>query len=654
MSKPKLVFIAGAGVSVPSRLPTFLQLRDGLLRGVFPRHRGDIDAGGFDETPEAVFYTAARRASARADVMRYVVNALSGAHPNWNHKVLAGVVQAGGTVWTPNFDTLIEQAAAPAVLRSVVLGEPVPRNVHGHLLKPHGSIAVDQDPANQQLIFTSNQIVRPPAEDWQRAFARSVADADVVVWGYRGADVDLMPLIVREAASARSLTWYSFGDPDIAAVQARLPTAVFPPFSGDDAFEQIQDHIAQNFLRPRAIAVPPRVTLEPQQSPGTLTATVRVPAADRANLASIIFGDAVARDFLLLGLLTEPGKLEIAARLARSLYYDQPTWRPFLKRWIQRMRRTPLGKRSDLVTMLWLVSLDADGARAEDRPALKDQLQRASRPTGSPEAAAWRLYNAVRARNMLRALGFLQHAEQDHDFLGPHYEDLLQKNASLVGPYLFDVAETARLGGDLQRSIEVIEFFQRVWQDFAPRRWRVLLSTSAAYASALSGDVDAAQAVLKRVNSTVVLPRQASPRADLQIAQSLVDLLRAFLDSDTEPQVTEVTLDPSVATADRKGRLSLIQAERARHSGHQTGARAGFLAALESSSLINQAVAHLGLALLNSASGGVDADRTDALLRRSGGVVWWTDGAGPAQHSTRAAAVLDAAAQRPVLILPVL
>jgi sugar phosphate isomerase/epimerase len=98
----------------PSGAPGFIALRDALLNAalgedVSRQITGDI---GWHITPEQVFERLDDgRPEQRTEIVRYLQRVLDVAvEPNLNHVVLAALLHAGASVWTTNFDRLIERA----------------------------------------------------------------------------------------------------------------------------------------------------------------------------------------------------------------------------------------------------------------------------------------------------------------------------------------------------------------------------------------------------------------------------------------------------------------------------------------------------------------------------------------------------------------
>lgn len=133
--------------------------------------------------------------------------------PNVVHRVAARVLRMGGSVWTTNYDTLIEEALEE-LRRSVAPEEQVaPVKVHGTFdPRPSGR----WDRPSGPLLFSSPALLRGLDPKHLFLMRREFDDRDVHVFGYAGADIDLFPALRETLPTARSLRWYlpSSGDLD--------------------------------------------------------------------------------------------------------------------------------------------------------------------------------------------------------------------------------------------------------------------------------------------------------------------------------------------------------------------------------------------------------------------------------------------------------
>lgn len=646
----KLTFLVGAGISVPSpsSLPMFPELRDGLLHGALPnRPLRTTD----DPAPEHIFYSATRSERSKRDVTAYIARSLDGFEPNWNHRFLVAMLQRGHTVWTPNFDTLIERAGWNGPVAA--WDEPAPSTTGGVLFKPHGTLRDSVAPEDQRLIFRSSDTTRPMPADWQDTFVQSCDGACLIVWGYRGRDVDLMPMVKRVSTSS-DLRWLTAVPEEAQDVSRQLGRTIapFPDFISirrhlrDDigATESWHDAIAVgDDFDPGSTTRPRRDLIGPSLDP-----------ASAATLASEYDSPSRARRILAGGVVRGPDRRDNAALLIRSALHDTTTWRRLLRPVVHIAVRTPRVGHSSAVESIWLTVLDVDGPGRHDQQRLEQLLLRRGRAPYSPEASeGWQLYSLVRTLTLLRSVGAVEPAQR---YLEQHGVQLLdavsQHHNTLVGNVLFESSELARLTGDLGGSASAIARYDDVWRKLLPPRWAALLELERGYLHVCRGEADQADHILSAaIDAERRLPdvsKGTMTIADLDIARFLarsIDRMSTGARASVEP----LALDRRTATPNRQAIVALIEGELCRVDGRDTIARAHFAAALRSPSRLHHDLATLGLAMTPPGNAKAPA----------GLGVW----AVPLAPSGRPASVPEFVADatdlvrpgaRPVLVLPVL
>lgn len=255
MRRPPTMFLgAGASRGGAAALPMFADLQAAVLRssGVLPRLQRSrlwVDesplssATEFEQSlqrisgrlaPEAALYRLRR---AGVDVARLIVtlmnNQVSAGYglPNGLHRCAARALTEGGLVWSPNYDTLVEDACQLQGFR-VVLATPTtvtdPSSEH-RILKVHGTLPARHvgqpwvSPQPDALAFdVEGELADLPAA-WLALLQESIRGRDVVVVGYRGADIDLYPLLAVHLPSARSVLW-TCRPGEERALHERFPT----------------------------------------------------------------------------------------------------------------------------------------------------------------------------------------------------------------------------------------------------------------------------------------------------------------------------------------------------------------------------------------------------------------------------------------------
>lgn len=213
-----IVLFVGAGISVPAGLPAFEQLRAELFDQIVqwawmaPGTRRRIAARLRALAPE---YAVSLLDDDDRGPREYICQRLQGATPSAEHKLLAVALRHGAQVYTPNFDSLIETAVGDEAAVAVRHSEnDVPGNAR--LLKLHGSCP--------DIIVRAEEVMVSLSGPWADRFLIdcSGTKSHLVVWGYRGADPDLAPLVLSGARAASGCTWIAFSDDDAARATALL------------------------------------------------------------------------------------------------------------------------------------------------------------------------------------------------------------------------------------------------------------------------------------------------------------------------------------------------------------------------------------------------------------------------------------------------
>jgi tetratricopeptide (TPR) repeat protein len=196
----RLVIFCGAGVSMlaPSRSPSWWEIYVAAARALVNRLR--------ESFPECVEYLSLEAllepvstqqladlvsASFAGPTFADLLKVVDIADANENHRAIATLAASGGArlVVTTNFDTLIERAAAVRNVRFAIAapGISVLRRADDDsvLVKLHGSTV---DPSG--MIETTRQKAREISHTLRAAWGPLVTDADVLVVGYSGADLN--------------------------------------------------------------------------------------------------------------------------------------------------------------------------------------------------------------------------------------------------------------------------------------------------------------------------------------------------------------------------------------------------------------------------------------------------------------------------------
>lgn len=157
---PEFVLVYGAGASLasPSERPLFAWVREALITrldiNIAPDRWNQL-------APEAML---SRLASSGVDIDRELRHMLSGGEPNVLHVLAAEVLRQRGSVWTTNFDELIEEAAATRAIgfhRTLPDDNPRCDCDLGHLVKVHGTLSAEH------VLARSEQVMVPFSAEWE-------------------------------------------------------------------------------------------------------------------------------------------------------------------------------------------------------------------------------------------------------------------------------------------------------------------------------------------------------------------------------------------------------------------------------------------------------------------------------------------------------
>ncbi len=214
-SLEQVVVFVGAGISVSAGLPDFDTLREELYADVVhsmwlaPRTQRRITERLRALAPE---YAVSLLDDDGKGPREYICERMQNARPSSEHFVLAEALRHGACVYTPNFDSLIESAVdfpvSIAIRRSL---EDDPGSAH--ILKLHGTCP--------EIAVRAEDVMLSITGPWADRFLSDcrTADSHLVVWGYRGADPDLAPLVREGAALATQCTWIAFSQNDLDRVR---------------------------------------------------------------------------------------------------------------------------------------------------------------------------------------------------------------------------------------------------------------------------------------------------------------------------------------------------------------------------------------------------------------------------------------------------
>jgi hypothetical protein len=389
--EPKLadvVLFAGAGVSRNSGAPGFKQLRDFFLSPVLGE---DVEAIGMqDLSPEQIFDALddglpSTHEAIRAELWR----ACERGEPNRNHYALALLGSAGGSVWTPNFDTLIERAASRLgigwqALTSAQLLDPPPQHEQPLVIKKlHGSFPYTGDPPREPavhdypLLFQRTALWNRLQKAWSDRLAVAVAGRHVYLYGHRGADLDIMPVLLEILPSAAAVQWWELKGENLDRLSdlfVDVPHVQILEGDPSAALQRLATRLCQTTGIPSADPVPAR--LDP---PGGYTGRLTYRA--RASLLGQFRGSSYARRLLLLSIVLDPAPLRSSSALGllRSAGFDIPELGLLIAGALRAATRLPRSRQNKRIWEIYAAILDALPLRHSDA---RDLARLASSPFG--------------------------------------------------------------------------------------------------------------------------------------------------------------------------------------------------------------------------------------------------------------------------------
>ena len=131
------------------------------------------------------------------------------------------VLRRRASVWTTNFDELVEQAAEVAAVPVHVLLSGDESNCdcrRGHLVKIHGTLS------RGVTAGRSEDVLVPLSADLQARLQRDFLGAHVGVVGYAGADIDLRSGLRRAIETCSATYWFGRSDEE-ASLHRRFTTS---------------------------------------------------------------------------------------------------------------------------------------------------------------------------------------------------------------------------------------------------------------------------------------------------------------------------------------------------------------------------------------------------------------------------------------------
>jgi tetratricopeptide (TPR) repeat protein len=488
-----LVLGAGASLAAPACRPLF----DGIRKALGDRLEVDLGADWMRRmAPEALL---SRLVSAGIDIDAELRALLSGGEPNALHAVAAEVLRRGDSVWTTNFDELIETAAAGAdakIHRLTPGDDPHCECERGHLVKVHGTLTAER------VLARSEDVLTPLADPWLVRLRRDLAGARVAIVGYAGADIDLRSGLADALSDARTATWFGrqaddgplrrrfarpLGDGRLKLVLVERPDVAALTWARDEGLDRnVPARLAARLAEPIVRA--------------ELAATFTADRLLRARVLDDFGRTHDARTGYRSALLLGPRRREAGAALFSSGLIHGAPWRPAVVAGLNAASAMPVGwawpHRRRLPYLTWNVDaeprlralesslrvvgedppieLAAANAAKEVDPMraieLAERAQRRALEAGSPAELAWATFTLSLA---LRWHGDVARAGVQAAQLVDAYGPLASPGWTAWGH--FESGAVAALAGKLGEATEQMllatELFTAAGSEFAFDAW---------------------------------------------------------------------------------------------------------------------------------------------------------------------------------------
>jgi len=232
----RMVFFVGAGISIPSGVPSFRALNEWVTRLTTGSQSGDEEYKFLSESlrPEVVLQILEEELGSK---VLTCLEAFIGHSPNPNHFFLVEALRRGNWVFTTNGDDLIEQACE---LRGIDIKNRVchtdshfeqfeellksisnPQNMPGgYLFKLHGSVEKDKEGDERfwTFLLTLHQVGRGLKEAKEKVLKYFLQNFDFCFMGYSGLDDFSIYPLLRDTDSERFIFWFRYAKGPIGEI----------------------------------------------------------------------------------------------------------------------------------------------------------------------------------------------------------------------------------------------------------------------------------------------------------------------------------------------------------------------------------------------------------------------------------------------------
>jgi tetratricopeptide (TPR) repeat protein len=228
----KCCFLAGAGISfeAPSNIPVAKKLLFDILSIL------NLDKAYVDDFSKKIEYSEIRFEQFIGDlissyddnglhILDFLVQCKS---PNFMHFFLAEAIRQGHTVFTTNFDMLIEKAGKDMGMDITSVFAPVLNKLKNDnelcLYKIHGTILDHKGADQRQSIVTTMETVGKKGEGFsldpyvRQLFQEKTGESDLVILGYSGSDdFDIMPALSQITSNCKLIWIYHTNENNVKA-----------------------------------------------------------------------------------------------------------------------------------------------------------------------------------------------------------------------------------------------------------------------------------------------------------------------------------------------------------------------------------------------------------------------------------------------------
>jgi hypothetical protein len=514
---------------------------------------------------------------------QYICERLQCSQPSAEHEILAVALGRGACVYTPNFDTLIEKAAGTnidtAIRRS---NDDDPGDAR--YLKLHGSCP--------DIIVSAEEVMLSITGPWADRFLNDcrAEDSHLVVWGYRGADPDLAPLVRAGVELAHQCTWIAFSQSDAQRVFEVVGSLnnVEVVCANSETLESRR--IAASVLDPLATVDIHRVEL-PREEPPQYSYSIQS-SATRAQALSHLGGSTIGRIAWWFALVS--GDRSAVKQLSRSYLFDfRLVQAVALSTVTPLLSQRPSRSRWNVV----LTAAEGRGSRANDDRLI--QLFQSNFGDGMEGLGRSDTEVTAKAISMMRRRGRLHDALKTLDSL----EDLVRSrdedlSATWSGRLIYERAIILRMIGEIQLAQSLLNRFDTENVAIVGANWSMWLEDEKCAHSIWSEDAIEAKRHLNRARELArAYGSHRLARVDLEVRNLQIQNVegcssRKVFAAARKLEVQAVRL--GVLTPMRRAWINGIRADALRRNGEITLAPRYYGRLRRSPDLMNHLAATVG------------------------------------------------------------